>query len=202
MESESFIVTPPSWTRTLSLPELFGLGAHEACLPLEIEIGCGKGRFLAARAKKNPGTLFLGIDRLLARLRKVDKKLKREGLTNVRLLRIEAAYAVRHLLAPGAASMIHVYYPDPWPKRRHHRRRLFTVPFMDSLDRVLAAEGAVHVATDHAEYYEEIMTLVKEDPRFVEAPAREPTEDERSEFETLFLAQGTPVRRCAFKKRR
>jgi len=169
--------------------------------PLEVDVGCGKGRFLAARAKASPDSNFLGIDRLLVRLRKVDKKIARDGLQNVRLLRIEASYAIQHLLPPGCVSCFYVFFPDPWPKRRHHRRRLFTPAFLDSLHTALGKSGIVHVVTDHLPYAESIRSLFEADPRFLPAPDFEPgSENERTEFELLFRGQDAPIARCSWEK--
>jgi tRNA (guanine-N7-)-methyltransferase len=169
--------------------------------PLEIEIGCGKGRFLLARARACPGHNYLGIDRLLVRLRKASKKIVREGLANVRLLRIEARYAVQYLLPPGCASCVYVLFPDPWPKRRHHRRRLFCPEFLDPLHAVLAKDGRVHVATDHMPYFEEIRALVAGDTRFCSIDPFVPAESERTGFELIFVNQGARIGRCSFRKK-
>ena len=191
----SAILHPENWTQRLVLADVFDSQGQ-----LDIDLGCGKGRFLTVRAGKQPDRNFLGIDRLLARLRKVNAKIAREGLTNVRLLRIEAAYAVEFLLPEQSVSTFYILFPDPWPKRRHHRRRLFTPPFMDALHRSLTPDGRVYVATDHLSYYEKIHGLLAGDSRFHEIPAFEPTEDERTEFETLFLQQNKPIGRCGFEK--
>jgi len=192
---ESAIFRPKSWTSRLSLENMFSVSQ-----PLDVEIGCGKGRFLTALARKNPGRNFLGVDRLLARLRKVDGKISREGLTNVRLLRIEAAYAVEFLLQEASVTTFYILFPDPWPKRRHHRRRLFEPVFMDSLHKTLVDGGCVYVTTDHLDYFERIHKLFTADSRFGEVPPFLPSEDERSEFETMFLRQNRPIGRCGFRK--
>lgn len=193
--ASSAIFTPESWTELLSFEKLFPARA-----PLEVEIGCGKGRFLAARACAHPSINFLGIDKLLKRLRKTDKKITRAGLTNVRLIKIDASYAFEKLLPESSVSALYIFFPDPWPKRRHHRRRLFSPEFMDSLCRVIVQGGNIYLATDHSEYSEWIRKLFVKDPRFAETPHFEPEEHERTEFETLFLAQGARIARLGFTK--
>lgn len=211
MQSTSSIFFPSSWTQLLPLNEIFDLdkpfgfarstsSGRDQDRPLEVELGCGKGRFILARAKANPGTNFLGIDRLLARLRKVDRKISREGLSNVRLLRIEASYAVEYILPPLSVSTFYIFFPDPWPKRRHARRRLFMKPFLDSLHTILLSEGHIHLATDHLDYFDEICHLFDQDERFNRAPAFEPNKEERTEFELNFLEQKVRIARCSFKK--
>ncbi len=190
------ILTPTSWTQQLSPREIFGNSD-----PVEIDAGCGKGRFLIARGKSRPETNFLGIERLLGRLRKVDKKVARGGLANVRLLRVEVSYAVEYLLPPGSVSVINIFFPDPWPKRRHHRRRLFNAAFVDSLVKCLAPDGVVHFATDHLDYFEAVKELVAPDTRFESITPFEPTDEEQTDFELGFRAENRTIGRLSLRKR-
>ena len=189
------LIRPASWTDRLPLQDIFGPGR-----PLEVDVGCGKGRFPTARALACPDTGFLGIDRRLIRIRKVSGKIGRAGLTNVRLLRVEAAYAVQYLLPPASISAFYVFFPDPWPKRRHRTRRLFSPPFLDSLDRTMTPSAVIHIATDHLDYFESIRRVFRADPRFAESPPFLPQEEERTEFEQIFLKQDLPIGRCSFRK--
>ena len=168
--------------------------------PIEIDMGCGKGRFLIARAGKSPATNYLGIDRLLGRIRKIERRAGRLGLENVRLLRMDAFYAATYLVPAASVSAYHVYFPDPWPKTRHHRHRLFNEAFMDALARTLVPAGSVHLATDHLPYFQEIVGIVRGDLRFETIPVPLPPDDERTDFELLFL--GTkPIGRLSFRLR-
>jgi len=167
--------------------------------PLEIEIGCGKGGFLAARASKFPETQYLGIERMLSRVRKLDKKASRLKLDNLRVLRLEAFYTFYYLLPPHRVRTVYVFFPDPWPKRRHHSRRLFSPLFLDALWARLEIGGAVQVATDHLGYFAEIRSRLSADPRFKEVPAMERADDEQTEFEHIFRSQGLPIGQCAFQ---
>ena len=187
---ESLLIRPASWTQQLD-PASFSNPDR----PLEVDVGCGKGRFLMARSAAHSETDFLGIDRLLRRLRKIDRKLQRRGSTNVRLLRIEALYAIEHLLPPLCVTTFYVFFPDPWPKRRHHRRRLFSNTFLDALYRILLPAGRIHVATDNGDYFEQIRGVFAGDERFEEEPAFVPSDQERSDFELIFLAQGGNIGR-------
>jgi len=180
-------------TAPLPVNVLFGT------VPLEIEIGCGKGRFLAARAAKNPGTQYLGIERMLSRVRKLDKKAARLGLQNLRILRLEAFYTFYYLLPPHRVRTVYVFFPDPWPKRRHHSRRLFSPLFLNALWARLEIGGEIQVATDHAEYFEEIRKRLEADARFEPALPTERGADEQTEFEQLFRSQGLPIWSCAFR---
>lgn len=167
--------------------------------PLEIEIGCGKGRFLAARASRHPETQYLGIERMLSRVRKLDKKATRHGLDNLRVLRLEAFYTFYYLLPRHRVRTVYVFFPDPWPKRHHHNRRLFSPLFLDALWARLEIGGAIEVATDHPGYFEEIRKCLSADSRFKERPPMERDEDEQTDFERLFRNQGLPIGQCAFQ---
>ena len=105
-----------SITEPLRLEELF-----PATQPAELEIGCGDGGFLLQMAQQQPDRNFLGVERLLGRIRKLSKKGQRAGLTNLRLLRLEGRYVMKYLLLKKAFEAIHIYFPDPWPKDRHAR---------------------------------------------------------------------------------
>ncbi|RJR12647.1 tRNA (guanosine(46)-N7)-methyltransferase TrmB [Candidatus Parcubacteria bacterium] len=192
----SAIITPDSWTETLSIDSLFPVKGR-----LEVEIGCGKGKFLLSRAASCPGSNFLGIDKMMKRLRKTDRKIAKSGLQNVKLVHIEASYVFEKLLPDSSVWTLYIFFPDPWPKRRHHLRRLFTPQFMDSQYRVLIPGAQIYIATDHLEYSKWISKLFSNDPRYISIPPLEPTEEERSEFDTLFMSQGTAIARLGFSKK-
>ncbi len=169
--------------------------------PIEVDVGCGKGRFLLARAKDRPQTNYLGIDRMLRRIRKVDRKAVRAGLTNIRLFRMEAYYAISYLIPPESISGYYILFPDPWPKAKHHRHRLFDERFIEALHRTLLPGAPVHVATDHLPYFKEIQARMRAvDGHFEEIPAWEPAEHEQTDFELLFLGH-KDIGRASFRKR-
>ena len=168
--------------------------------PVEVDMGCGKGRFLLARAARCPDVNFLGVDRMLGRLRKIDRRARRTGLDNVRLLRMDAYYATTYLLPARSIRTYYILFPDPWPKVRHHRHRLFNAAYMDALHRTLEDGGTVHAATDHLPYFGEIASIVRDDPRFEIVPPWLPAEDERTDFELMFIAE-RPIGRLSFRKR-
>lgn len=122
--------------------------------PLEVDLGCGDGSFLLAMAGAHPEREFLGVERLLGRVRKVCRKITRAGLANARVLRLESRYAVEWLLPEASVARLHLLCPDPWPKLRHHRRRLLQKEFLDAVRRVLAEGGEFLFLTDHEEYHE------------------------------------------------
>lgn len=154
--------------------------------PFHIDLGCGMGRFLMARAGNYPHINFLGIDRLLKRIKKIDKKSQKLGLENLRLFRVDGYYATTFLLASESVDAYYIFYPDPWPKDKHLHNRLFNKPFMDAIARTLKPGGLLHTSSDHLPYFEEIYALIKNDSRFEETEPFVPTDDEKSDFELIF----------------
>ncbi len=186
MIAESLRVWPASaaeWLGPAPVREWF---AHPE-RRLEIDLGCGKGRFLLARAARHPDVNYLGIDRMLRRIRKVDNRARRLDLDNIRLLRVEAYYAVAYLLPPAVVDVMYIFFPDPWPKARHEGHRLFNPRFLDALHRALAPGGTVHVATDHAPYFEQLVGVFAGDARFAPADPYIPPEEEQTDFERYYI---------------
>ena len=190
----SHVISVANLTIPLPLEKVF-----DPARPLEIEIGCGKGRFLSARASKFPETQYLGIERMLSRVRKLDKKACRHKLDNLRVLRLEAFYTFYYLLPLHRVRTVYVFFPDPWPKRHHHNRRLFSPLFLDALWTRMEIGGTVQVATDHLDYFTEIRARLSADPRFREVPPMERSSDEQTEFEHIFRSQNLPIGQCAFQ---
>jgi tRNA (guanine-N7-)-methyltransferase len=120
--------------------------------PLEIEIGSGKGRFLLERAAKHPERNFLGVDYAWRFLREGHQRAGKRGLTNLRFLKGEAGDVVRAFIPDGSIDVFHIYFPDPWPKRQHRKRRLLTAEFFKLLHRRLKPGGLLELATDNFEY--------------------------------------------------
>ncbi len=169
--------------------------------PLEADLGCGRGRFLLARAALAPGSNFIGVDLLSRRLGKFDLRAAARGLTNIRLLQGDVRYALEHFFPPASLSVAYLLFPDPWPKHRHHARRMLQPSFMDLLHRALAAGGLFHFATDHQDYFDAALKIFARDPRFEPAPPFEPAPEERTDFEMLFLGLDRTTRRASLRKR-
>ena len=192
---QSLRVFPEDWLGPMTLARPFGNDR-----PVEVDLGCGKGRFLLARARRHPDINFLGIDRMLRRIRKVDNKARRAGLGNIRLLRMEGYYAVSYLLPPGGIAAYYILFPDPWPKKRHHEHRLFNAPFIEALHRTLTTGGLLHVATDHRPYFQEIHAALLASGRFEETDPFVPDATEQTDFERYYVGR-VPIGRASFKAR-
>jgi tRNA (guanine-N7-)-methyltransferase len=167
--------------------------------PIEVDLGCGDGAFLVRIATDNPDKDFLGIERLPGRVRTACRKIERAGLTNVRILRSEISYTVERLLPPISIAAFHLMFPDPWPKRRHARRRLVNERFLGSLHRVLRVNGTIHIATDEAEYFRQITRMVSRSPEFGEITDPPPAPG-ISKFEKHFLEREVVIHRLALRK--
>ncbi|MBI4124831.1 MAG: tRNA (guanosine(46)-N7)-methyltransferase TrmB [Deltaproteobacteria bacterium] len=123
---------------------------------LEVEIGCGKGKFLVARAQVNPHIRFIGIDKSIKWMRRGIRRSERQGLANLVFLKGWVLEILEKEIADASVSVFHIYFPDPWPKRRHHKRRLLQNGFFSLLRQKLKPGGLVEVATDDADYFEAI----------------------------------------------
>lgn len=169
--------------------------------PVEVELGSGDGGFLMAYAALWPDRGFVGIERLRGRLRKLDRKGRRAGLVNIRGLRIEAGYALEYLLPLGGVRALHVYFPDPWPKRRHAERRLVRARFPALAAQVLVPGGHVYLRTDDRSYYQQMQDVFAASAVF--EPMETPAELAAvvTDFEREFNAHGVPTLRAAFRHR-
>jgi len=168
--------------------------------PLEIELGSGDGSFLAQYAGLHQARNFIGVERLLGRLRKLDRKVRRLGLENVRAVRMEAAYFLEHLLPPSCAEALHIYFPDPWPKRRHHKHRLINERFPLLAHQALAYGGTVYLRTDDADYFRRMTEVFGACAFFEETQTPEELAATLTDFERGFLAKGVHTLRAAFRR--
>lgn len=182
-------------------PGLLDLAAAFGCLaPLEVDLGCGDGLFLTQLAALHPERNFLGVEQLAGRVRSTAEKIIRRRLTNARIVRCEIAFAVQHLLPPRSISAFHLMFPDPWPKRRHHVRRLVTENWLRSVARALTTDGTLSIATDHADYFEWMQRRAQAIPE-LELCDPVPCESATTTtFERQFKAQGMPIHRLVLRK--
>ncbi len=167
--------------------------------PLEVELGCGDASFLVEHARRQPARNFIGVERLLGRLQKLERKGRRAGLTNVRGLRIESAYCLRHLLPANSVAALHIYFPDPWPKKKHRRHRLINEAFPALARNVLAQGGCVFLRTDDADYFEQMTGVFAAAEHFTGVETPVSLAEITTDFERDFNAQGIPTLRAAYQ---
>jgi tRNA (guanine-N7-)-methyltransferase len=185
---------PGDYFRAMELGDLFSREGR-----LEVDLGCGDGSFLVAMALRHPERNYLGTERLFGRVRNTCGKAERAGLTNLRLLRVESAYVVKHLLAPGTVSRFYVLFPDPWPKRRHWARRLIQPEFLQAAAAALGPGGELCIKTDDAEYFAYIGKMAAG----CEALAAGPWEEDLppTDFERHYAAQGRRIHSLRLTRR-
>jgi tRNA (guanine-N7-)-methyltransferase len=181
-----------SLTNRLDLEKIFGRKA-----PLHVDLGCGDGSFLCALAQRALDKNFLGIERLSGRVQSSARKAA--SLDNVRLLQMESFYALRYLLPAESVETFYLLFPDPWPKRRHHRRRIFSHGFLDSLAVALEENGLLRVATDQPDYFQQIERLSRAHPQF-EIVDLDDVVLPLTKFEQRFHKQGAPIHRLTLRK--
>ena len=145
---EEIIADPPAEGVTVEPAALFGSPG-----PFELEVGCGKGGFLLSRGRANPYIRLLGVEWANQYFRYCADRMARWQLANVRVMRADARDLVMNHLPPACVSILHLYHPDPWPKRRHHKRRLVRPDFAEAVVRCLTPGACWLIQSDHEEYF-------------------------------------------------
>ncbi|MEM6823244.1 MAG: tRNA (guanosine(46)-N7)-methyltransferase TrmB [Verrucomicrobiota bacterium] len=158
--------------------------------PVELELGSGDGGFILERARRIPECNFLAVERLMGRARKIVKRTLKSNLTNLKTLRLESSYVVEHLCPPQSISVIHIMFPDPWPKKKHHKRRLIQDSFLDAMKRALIPGGTVRFSTDHEEYFQWALEIWNEHPDWKELDVWNYEADPLTEFQQLWNQEG------------
>lgn len=160
----------------------------------EVEIGFGKGRFLLRRAAEDPARRFLGLEMAARYFALARHRMRRRGLGNVVLARGEALYLLSTCLPVGFAHAVHVYFPDPWPKSRHQRRRLLDTGTVDLVLSLLRPGGELLFATDFLEYGERVAEVLGSHPALaVERLDGVWPEGPRTNYEAKYVAEGRPI---------
>ncbi len=132
-----------------------------APLPLVVEIGFGRGEYLRHLAATSPGQAHVGVEVSFKRVLKMARRVARTDESNLRLICATGEQVVREVLEPASVAAFWVNFPDPWPKKRHHKNRLLQAPFVSQLARRLVPGGLLHIATDHVEYAEAIDEVLR-----------------------------------------
>jgi tRNA (guanine-N7-)-methyltransferase len=173
---------------------------------VHIEVGTGRATFLLNEAKACPQINFLGIEWASRYYRYAVDRIGRWSLNNVRIIRADAADFLTRFVPDNSINCFHIYFPDPWPKKRHHKRRLFSSANTQQMLRCLKAEGVIKTVTDHAEYFQQIQkVLLEQCGQFEEIEFAVPAGAERGEwvgtnFERKYLKEQRPVFCLAVRK--
>lgn len=186
-------LVPETYFAPLDLPRIFGRIA-----PLEVDLGCGDGDLLSELARQKPDRNFLGVEKLASRVAKACRKAA--ALQNVRVLNAESSYAVRYLLPENYVETFYLLFPDPWPKRRHQRRRVVQPDFLDSIHRALAPSGIFRIATDQPDYFKQIERLALNDRRFERIADSDVDFSPVTKFERRFRDAGAPIYRLVLRR--
>jgi tRNA (guanine-N7-)-methyltransferase len=183
----------------LDLDRAFGRAA-----PKVLEIGFGMGETTAAIAAAHPETDYLGVEVHSPGVGSLLNRIEALGLTNVRIIQHDAVEVLESMIAPETLDGVHLFFPDPWPKKRHHKRRLVQAPFVTLLAARLRAGGYVHAATDWEDYAHQILAVLAAEPAlenavagFAERPASRP----QTKFERRGVGLGHRVWDAVFRKR-
>ncbi len=163
--------------------------------PWEVEIGFGKGRHLVSRAASDPERNFLGIEITSRYFRMCAERGRKRGLLNLLAIRGEARYLLATCLPRGFAEVVHVYFPDPWPKAKHHKRRLFDPESVDLLLDLLTPSGCLEFATDHLEYGGLVEEILRAHPGLRLETLESWPGGPRTNYEAKYVREGRPIRR-------
>lgn len=192
---------PEDFDGKIDLFQIFGRRG-----PVHIEVGSGKGTFLLHQAKAQPSDNFLGIEWAGRYYRYAVDRIGRWGLTNVRIIRTDAAGFIAESLPEDSVDCFHIYFPDPWPKKRHHKRRFLCPANMEHLIRCLKAEGQLRIATDHADYFDQIKKVIAaesdklEEVEFIRPAGAEGGEWAGTNFERKYIKDQRPIYTLAVQK--
>lgn len=168
--------------------------------PIEIEIGCGKGVFLLEAAAADPATNFLGLERQRRWVRRIVDRLASREFANVRVLCADGLSILRDFVPDASVRRLHVYFPDPWWKRRHHKRRFVGREFTAAVERVLEVGGELHLATDVRERFEQMLRGFERSGLELAIGARNRRGIETG-FERKYRLEGRPTYYATFTRR-
>ena len=171
--------------------------------PIELEVGSGKGLFMIEAASRDPATRFIGLELAAKYAALAQKRLEERAVANGRFFSCDAVEVVTRDVPDQRLAAVHVYFPDPWWKARHKKRRVLNERMLQAIQRVLQPDGVLHFWTDVHDYYESTLELLASattlsGPHFVDEPATTHSMDYRTHFERRTRLNGLPVYRCQY----
>jgi tRNA (guanine-N7-)-methyltransferase len=186
---------PQNQDRRFDWREVFG-NDH----PVELELGVGKGRFLIQQAEARPEVNFVGVEWASRYFRLVAERAAKRGLANFRILRDDAGKFVRDNVADDSVSVLHIYFPDPWPKAKHNKRRLIQPPFAIDAARILKPGGLVKLATDHEDYAVQMEQVFRQNADFKQTfrAVGDEAPEGVTNWEQKFRAEGRTMHKFEF----
>ena len=195
-------INPEDLNGKIDFARIFGRNG-----PVNIEIGSGKGTFLVNQAGVHSGDNFLGIEWARKFYRYAVDRIGRWGLKNVRIIRTDAADFIAEFIDDDSVDCFHVYFPDPWPKNRHHKRRFLCPTNLEQLIRCLKTQGQLRIATDHTEYFQQIQIVIAqagdklEEIDFLPTAGAETGEWVGTNFERKYIKEKRPIYTLAVRKK-
>jgi len=202
-EYKNIVLTPKDPSERVDFLKVFGRIA-----PLHVEIGSGKGAFILSEAQTHPYCDFLGIEWANKYFLYTVDRIGRWGVPNVRIIRTDVAAFLPQNIPDGSVAAFHIYFPDPWPKKRHHKRRFINSENTDQMIRCLQRGGLINIATDHDGYFDQIRRTIEaaidsgklQAAEFVRSAAAKPGEYVGTNYERKYLKGGKPIYTIAAKK--
>lgn len=167
---------------------------------VQVDLGAGDGSFALGLAEKRREINLIAVERLLGRVRKIAKKAVKNNYSHLRAMRLESWYFIKYMCPPESLSIIHIMFPDPWPKRKHFRRRLIQPEFIDAAFRALKPGGVVRFSTDHDEYFQWMLKTWAPMQGWEKLGEWDFSEDPKSDFQLHFEGKGKLPNRCAWEK--
>lgn len=187
----------------INFEDIFGRSA-----PVHIEIGSGKGTFLVNQARHQPEINFLGIEWANKYYRAAVDRIGRWQIKNIRLIRTDAAEFLAEFISPASIECFHIYFPDPWPKKRHNKRRFFSTSNLAVVLRCLKPNGTIQLATDHKDYFQQANEVIEKEllngsieiVDFIRSADATETEAVGTNYERKYIKEGRAVYTVAIKK--
>jgi tRNA (guanine-N7-)-methyltransferase len=191
---------PDDYFRHVRVEEIF----EHPERPFQVDLGSGYGSFLLQMAQKYPEQNFLAVEREGDRVDLLCRKALRAGVKNLKVLHLESGYTVKHLLPNAGVDVLHVLFPDPWPKKRHHKRRIINAEFRRAAARVLRSGGELRFATDHEGYFRDARRLLQQEDATLFSPIPWPGETDAeyptTDFQRIWSEKGKRLHFLALRR--